>query len=59
MKFKLQKPINEFFSNVVKNLEILEYQCVDNLHSINDSNGIRTNSHSVRKQTKWMFGQFG
>ena len=29
MKLKLQKVFNEFFSNIVKNLSILEYQCED------------------------------
>ena len=33
MKLDLQKPINEFFSNIVHSLGILEYQCEHNLHS--------------------------
>ena len=34
------KTLNEFLSNIVKNLEILEYQCEDNLHSRLSSNPV-------------------
>ena len=40
MKLDLQKPINEFFSHIVKSLEILEYQCKHNLHSRLSSNPV-------------------
>ena len=37
---EVAKSFNEFFSNIVKNLEILEYQCEDNLHSRLSSNPV-------------------
>ena len=37
---EVAKTFNEFFSNSVKNLEILEYQCEDNLHSRLSSNSV-------------------
>ena len=30
---EVAKTLNEFFSNIAQNLEVLEYQCEDNLHS--------------------------
>ena len=40
MKLKLQKRINEFFWNIAKSFDILEYQCKDNLHSRLSSNPV-------------------
>ena len=37
---EVAKTLNEFLSNIVKNLEILEYQCEDNLHSRLSSNPV-------------------
>ena len=39
-EFDVAKTFNEFFSNIVKNLEIPEYQCEDNLHIRLSSNPV-------------------
>lgn len=37
---EVAKTLNEFFSNIAQNLEVLEYQCEDNLHSRLSSNSV-------------------
>ena len=37
---KVGKTFNEFFSNIVKNLEILEFKCEDDLHNQLSSNPV-------------------
>ena len=45
-EFDIAKTFNEFFSNVVKNFEIPEYQCEDNLHNRLSSNPVL---HAIMK----------
>ena len=47
-EFDVAKTFNEFFSNIVKNLEIPEYQCEDNLHIRFSSNLVL---HAIMKYT--------
>ena len=49
-EFDVAKTFNEFFSNIVKNLEIPEYQCEDNLRIRLSSNPVL---HAIMKPPKY------
>ena len=52
---EVAKTLNEFFSNIAQNLEVLEYQCEDNLHSRYNLHSRLSNNSVLQAKIKYRY----